>query len=206
MSVEIQIERKYLILGLITILVVLTFFGYKLINISNNKVSGMVNVEMVTNKGTIVLELDGQRAPKTTENFLKYVENRFYDGLIFHRVIDGFMIQGGGFEPGMTEKETKYSTIKNEAKDSGLTNERGTIAMARTNNPDSATSQFFINLVDNDFLNPGGNDPYGYAVFGKVIEGMDVVDSIAKVKTHNVGMYGNVPAEDVVIKSVKVVK
>jgi cyclophilin family peptidyl-prolyl cis-trans isomerase len=206
MSMEIQVERKYLIIGLITILAFFLFLGYKLINSTNNKVSGMVNVEMVTNKGTIVLELNGEKSPLTTENFLKYVNDGFYDGLIFHRVIEGFMIQGGGFEPGMKEKNTKYSPIKNEAKDSRLTNKRGTIAMARTNNPDSATSQFFINLADNNFLNPGGNDPYGYTVFGKVVKGMDVVDSIGKVKTHNLGMYGDVPIEDIVIETVKVVK
>ncbi|MBD3155980.1 MAG: peptidyl-prolyl cis-trans isomerase [Candidatus Aenigmarchaeota archaeon] len=166
----------------------------------------MVTVEMKTNKGTIKLELDGEKVPETTKNFLKYVKDGYYEDLIFHRVIDGFMIQGGGFESGMKEKSATYPPIKNEAKESGLENDRGTISMARTNDPDSATSQFFINLVDNDFLNPGGNDPYGYAVFGKVTEGLDVVDAIGGVKTHSVGMHQDVPVNDVVIESIEVKK
>ncbi|NCN38917.1 MAG: cyclophilin [Candidatus Aenigmarchaeota archaeon CG_4_10_14_0_8_um_filter_37_24] len=166
----------------------------------------MVTVEMKTSKGIIGLELDGEKSPVTVENFLKYVNDGYYDGLIFHRVIDGFMIQGGGFEPGMKEKDTIYPQIKNEARESWLENKRGTIAMARTNDPDSATSQFFINLADNDFLNPGGNDFYGYAVFGKVVSGIDVVDAIAKVLAHSVGMFDDVPAQDIVIESVRVKK
>ncbi|MBL7169925.1 MAG: peptidyl-prolyl cis-trans isomerase [Candidatus Aenigmarchaeota archaeon] len=164
----------------------------------------MVTVEMKTNKGMIVLELDSEKSPATVENFLKYVEDGYFDGLIFHRVIDGFMIQGGGFESGMKEKSTLYPPIENEARKSWLENKRGTIAMARTNDPDSATSQFFINLADNTFLNPGENDLHGYVVFGKVTSGMDVVDIIAKVKTHSAGMHQDVPIEDVVIESVEV--
>ena len=154
--------------------------------------------------GTITIELNEEKSPKTVENFLKYVNDGFYDGLIFHRVIDGFMIQGGGFNPGMKEKQVTYPPIDNEARKSWLENKRGTIAMARTNDPNSATSQFFINVADNTFLNPGDQDFYGYAVFGKVISGMDVVDAIDKVKTHSVGMFQDVPVEDVVIESVKV--
>jgi len=164
----------------------------------------MVTVAIQTNKGIIELELNGEKSPITVENFLKYANDGHYNGLIFHRVINGFMIQGGGFEPIMKERQIKYPPIKNEAKQSSLQNKRGTIAMARTNDPDSATSQFFINLIDNDFLNPGNNDPYGYAVFGKVVSGMDVVDAIGKVDTHNVGMFQDVPVEDVIIESVSV--
>jgi cyclophilin family peptidyl-prolyl cis-trans isomerase len=136
------------------------------------------------------------------ENFLRYTDNDFYDGLIFHRVIDGFMIQGGGFNPDMVQQST-YDPIKNEATN-GEANDRGTIAMARTNVVDSATSQFFINLEDNAFLNHTAETPrgYGYAVFGEVIEGMDVVDAIASVATGNVRGYGDVPNEPVIINSV----
>lgn len=204
---EIQINRNVLIFGMVAILVIIGILvAPKLINTSGSKSLGMVTVEMKTNKGTIVIELDGENSPITTENFLKYVNDGYYDGLIFHRVIDGFMVQGGGFESGMKERSATYPPIKNEAKESGLENNRGTISMARTNNPDSATSQFFINLVDNNFLNPGGNDPYGYTVFGKVIEGMDVVDTIGEVETHSVSMYQNVPVDDIVIESVEVKK
>lgn len=143
-----------------------------------------------TNQGRILLELDAKAAPITVENFLGYVKAGFYDGTIFHRVIQGFVIQGGGFSQDYAKKATR-SPIKNEAKN-GLTNDRGTISMARTMDPNSGTSQFFINLVDNQGLNPGGFDPYGYAVFGKVIEGMETVDKIAKVKT---GSGGPFPAE-----------
>lgn len=143
-----------------------------------------------TNQGRILLELDAKAAPVTVENFLGYVKAGFYDGTIFHRVIPGFVIQGGGFSQDYTKKPTR-DPIKNEAKN-GLKNARGTISMARTMDPNSGTSQFFINLVDNAGLNPGGFDPYGYAVFGKVIEGMDTVDKIAKVKT---GSGGPFPAE-----------
>jgi len=137
-------------------------------------------VKLHTNHGIITLELDAEKAPKTVENFLQYVRDGFFDGTIFHRVIDGFMIQGGGFEPGMTQKPTR-DAIENEASN-GLKNEAYTIAMARTPNPNSATAQFFINVANNSFLNFTAPTPqgYGYAVFGKVVEGMDVVDAIKK--------------------------
>jgi peptidyl-prolyl cis-trans isomerase B (cyclophilin B) len=159
-------------------------------------------IKMTTNKGTIVLELDAAKAPETVANFEQYVKDGFYDGTIFHRVIDGFMIQGGGMEPGMKEKPTR-DTIKNEA-DNGLTNDRGTIAMARTPDPHSASSQFFINVNDNNFLNFTSADAqgYGYCVFGKVVEGMDVVDEIKNVATGSSGYHQDVPTDDVVIESV----
>ncbi len=155
--------------------------------------------------GTIRVELDDTHAPITVDNFHKYADAQFYDGLIFHRVIPDFMIQGGGFEPGLKQRAALYPPIVDEASASGLSNLRGTIAMARTSNPDSATSQFFINTVDNTFLDPGGSsDPNGYAVFGKVVDGMDVVDQIQAVPTHTVGVYENVPVDDVVMQSVTV--
>jgi cyclophilin family peptidyl-prolyl cis-trans isomerase len=161
-------------------------------------------VTMSTNKGNIRIELNADKAPISTKNFLDYANDGHYDGLIFHRVIPGFMIQGGGFDSGMSQKETK-SPIKNEAAN-GLKNVTGTIAMARTNVVDSATSQFFINVKDNEFLNHKNTSPdgYGYAVFGQVIEGMDVVQTIEKVKTGNRGMHQDVPTDAVVIHSVKV--
>lgn len=152
-------------------------------------------VRISTSKGDIVVELNQEKAPITCANFLKYVDAKFYDGTIFHRVIKGFMIQGGGMTADMSPKQTN-PTIKNEAKN-GLKNDRGTIAMARTSDPDSATSQFFINVADNDFLNYGVRDA-GYAVFGKVVEGMDVVDAIVAVKTRP----GDVPVEPILIKSI----
>jgi peptidyl-prolyl cis-trans isomerase B (cyclophilin B) len=163
-------------------------------------------VIMETSVGDITLELYPEKAPITVENFLSYADKGFYDGLIFHRVIQNFMIQGGGFESGMNQKESGEG-IKNEA-NNGLANARGSIAMARTVIVDSATSQFFINLTDNDFLNYRGDSPseYGYAVFGKVIEGMDIVEKIAQASTHTVGPFENVPEEDIVINSVKDVK
>ena len=148
-------------------------------------------VVLNTSQGAITLELDDEKAPVTVANFLEYVDAGHYDGTVFHRVIDGFMIQGGGFEPGMKQKSTR-APIKNEA-DNGLKNDRGTIAMARTAQKDSATAQFFINLKDNDFLNHGSRD-FGYAVFGRVTDGMDVVDRIAKVETARKGGHGDVPA------------
>ena len=156
-------------------------------------------VLLETTSGDILVELYPDKAPETVANFLKYVDNGFYNNTIFHRVIPGFMIQGGGLTARMQQKDTE-APIKNEA-DNGLKNDRGTIAMARTMDPHSATAQFFINLVDNDFLNfqaPSGNG-WGYCVFGKVTEGMDVVDKIAKVKTTTVGMYQDVPSDLVVI-------
>jgi peptidyl-prolyl cis-trans isomerase B (cyclophilin B) len=161
-------------------------------------------VKLNTNYGTIVLELDADKAPKTVANFLQYAKDGFYDGTIFHRVINGFMIQGGGMQPGMVEKQTRDS-IQNEA-DNGLTNARGTIAMARTPDPHSASAQFFINVADNDFLNfrAATQDGWGYCVFGKVVEGMDVVDEIKGVETDNKGYHQDVPVKDVVIDSVEV--
>jgi cyclophilin family peptidyl-prolyl cis-trans isomerase len=163
----------------------------------------MTNVEMVTSKGTIKLELNEKKAPGTVENFLSYVGDSFFDGLIFHRVIPGFMIQGGGFTVDMKQKSGN-APIANEASN-GLENDRGTIAMARTSDPDSATAQFFINIKDNAFLNYEGPANPGYAVFGKVTEGLDVVDDIVSVPTSNVGGHDDVPEEAVLIESVKVI-
>jgi peptidyl-prolyl cis-trans isomerase A (cyclophilin A) len=161
---------------------------------------GKTMIVIETSKGTIKAELDADKAPITVENFLTYADDGFFDGTIFHRVIDGFMVQGGGFDADMRQKQTR-DQIKNEA-DNGLKNDRGTLAMARTAVVDSATAQFFINLKDNDFLNHGGRD-FGYAVFGRVVEGMDVVDAIAKVPTGHKGGQGDVPLEPVVLQSVK---
>ena len=157
-----------------------------------------------TSMGTITLELDEGKAPATVANFAEYAKSGHYDGTVFHRVIDGFMIQGGGFTRDMNQKPTR-APIRNEAMN-GLKNSRGTIAMARTMVVDSATSQFFINLVDNDFLDFTSPTPqgFGYAVFGRVTDGMDVVDAIAKVKTGFCGPHQNVPDEPVVIKKVTV--
>jgi peptidyl-prolyl cis-trans isomerase B (cyclophilin B) len=163
------------------------------------------NVELHTTAGVIRLELDDDKAPTTVANFLEYVRAGHYDGTIFHRVIKGFMIQGGGFEPGLKQKPTR-DPIQNEA-NNGLKNDRYTIAMARTSAPHSASAQFFINGTDNDFLNFKSESPsgWGYAVFGKVTEGTDVVDQIEKVKTGNRGGHGDVPLEDVTItKAVEV--
>ena len=153
-----------------------------------------------TTLGNIEVDLFEKEAPVTSANFLGYVDDGFFDGLIFHRVMNGFMIQGGGFEPGMKQKKTR-APIKNEATN-GLKNKRGTLAMARTNDINSATAQFFINLVDNDFLDHQDKSNYGYAVFGKVTSGMDVIDKIAKVATTNRSGHQNVPAADVVITKV----
>jgi len=162
----------------------------------------MDRVTLETSKGDIVLELDRELAPITVENFVAYANEGFFDGTIFHRVIADFMIQGGGLKSDMSQKKTR-GPIKNEASN-GLANDRGTIAMARTNDPDSATAQFFINLKDNGFLNYGGRGNPGYAVFGKVVEGMDVVDEIAAVKTASKGHHDDVPVEPVVILSAKI--
>ncbi len=161
-------------------------------------------VKMQTSMGDIVIELNPEKAPITVKNFLGYVEESFFDGLIFHRVIKGFMIQGGGFTPDMAQKDTN-DPIKIESSN-GLKNDRGTIAMARTNVPDSATSQFFINHANNDFLNYAGPGNPGYAVFGKVIEGMDVVDKIASVKTTIRRGMEDVPVETVVIDSAVIIE
>lgn len=160
-------------------------------------------VILTTNHGKITLELDAEKAPKTVENFLSYVRDGHYDGTIFHRVIDGFMIQGGGFEPGMKQKPTK-DPIENEAKN-GLKNEAYTVAMARTSAPHSASAQFFINVKNNSFLDYPGQDGWGYCVFGKVTEGQDVVDKIRAVKTSRAGMHSDVPVENVVIEKAEVV-
>ena len=163
------------------------------------------NVRLKTNQGDIVVQLDAAKAPKTVDNFLQYVKSGQYSGTIFHRVIDGFMVQGGGMTPDMREKPTR-APIPLESRN-GLTNLRGTIAMARTSVPDSATAQFFINLKDNAFLDaarsPDGN---GYAVFGKVVEGMDVVEKIRKVQTGSKGMHQDVPVEPVIIKQATIEK
>ena len=160
-------------------------------------------VKLQTTMGDIVIELNEKAAPVTVRNFLDYVEDGFFDGKIFHRVIPNFMIQGGGFTAEMTQGKTR-DPIANEA-NNGLKNERGTIAMARTSNPDSATAQFFINHTDNDFLNYAGGANPGYAVFGKTVEGMDVVDAIATVETATRNGMDDVPVEPVVIKSATIV-
>lgn len=165
----------------------------------------MSTVELTTNHGLITVEVDAAKAPTTAENFLSYVRGGHYDGTIFHRVIDGFMIQGGGFTPEMTQKPTR-APIRNEA-DNGLTNDAYTVAMARTNDPHSATAQFFINVADNDFLNYTAKTPtgWGYTVFGKVTAGRDVVDAITGVATGNSRGHQDVPRESVVIETAAVV-
>ncbi len=158
-------------------------------------------VLMATSLGNITLELDAQRAPASVANFLRYVEAKHYDGTIFHRVIANFMIQGGGFSPDMSQKPTQ-APVRNEARN-GLKNVRGSIAMARTADPHSATAQFFINTTDNAFLDNPGQDGWGYAVFGKVVEGMDVVDKIRAVPTANAGFHSDVPRTPVIINSAR---
>ncbi len=159
-------------------------------------------ITLSTNFGNIILELDADKAPITVENFLSYAKNGYYNGTIFHRVIDGFMIQGGGFDAAMKQKATE-KPIKNEASN-GLKNNKYTIAMARTSIPDSATSQFFINVNNNDFLNHPGQDGWGYCVFGNVTEGADIVDKIQKVATGNSGGHQDVPLEAVTILNVTI--
>jgi cyclophilin family peptidyl-prolyl cis-trans isomerase len=161
-----------------------------------------VKIVMETSKGTIELELDPVKAPITVENFVKYAKKAHYDGTIFHRCIPGFMIQGGGFTPDMNQKSVD-APISIESKN-GLKNDRGTIAMARTSNPNSATSQFFINVKDNANLDYPSFDGYGYAVFGKVTKGLDIVDAIVSVPTGRSGPHGDVPSEPILIKSMKV--
>ncbi|WP_198084778.1 peptidylprolyl isomerase [Variovorax sp. E3] len=160
-------------------------------------------VKLATSAGDIVVELDAAKAPKSVDNFLQYVKDKHYDGTVFHRVIDGFMIQGGGFTADMKQKPTR-APIPLEASN-GLKNDKYTIAMARTGNPDSATSQFFINVKNNDSLNAPNPDGYGYTVFGKVVAGTDVVDKIRAVQTGNKGGMQNVPVEPITIKSATVV-
>lgn len=163
-----------------------------------------MSVRMQTNKGTIILELNAEKAPATVANFLEYARSGFYDGTVFHRVIPGFMIQGGGFEPGMVQKSTR-TPIKNEA-DNGLTNDLGTIAMARTSDPHSATAQFFINAKNNGFLNFSAPTAqgWGYCVFGKVVEGIEVLKDIEKVATTTRAGHQDVPQDDVIIEAVSV--
>ena len=165
--------------------------------------TGETFVKLVTSEGNIEISLDNKKAPITTKNFIQYVEDGYYNGTTFHRVIPGFMVQGGGFTADLQQKQTR-APIKNEA-DNGLRNVKGSIAMARTSDKDSATSQFFINVADNAFLDHGQRD-FGYAVFGKVVKGMDVVDKISQAPTRNIGPYQNVPVKTVTILSAEVVK
>jgi len=168
--------------------------------------SSMSKVKLSTNHGDIVLQLNAEKAPQTTENFVQYVKEGHYDGTVFHRVIKGFMIQGGGFEADMSQKKTRAS-IQNEA-DNGLKNAKYSIAMARTMDPHSASAQFFINASDNDFLNHSGKNTqgWGYAVFGEVIEGRDVVDAIEKVATGSKAGHQDVPKDDVVIEKAEIIE
>lgn len=164
-------------------------------------------IKLHTNFGVIGIEVDTVNTPKTAQNFIEYVQSGHYDGTIFHRVIDGFMVQGGGFLPGMQQKETR-APIENEAKQgvaAGLKNTKGTLAMARTSDPHSASAQFFINVGNNDFLDYPGQDGWGYAVFGKVVEGMDVVEKIKGVPTGRNGFHRDVPVQDVVIERAEIV-
>ena len=163
-------------------------------------------IKLHTNYGEITLELDSEKAPITVQNFIDYVNSGHYDNTVFHRVIDGFMIQGGGFEPGLVQKQTR-APIRNEAAN-GLKNDKYTVAMARTSDVNSATAQFFINVSDNDFLNYSSPTPqgFGYCVFGKVVEGMDVVDKIKKVKTGDRGGHQNVPLENVLLEKAEVIE
>ena len=163
----------------------------------------MTSVRMTTNKGNITVELDAEKAPKTVANFIDYVNKGHFANTIFHRVIKDFMIQGGGFEPGMKQKPTD-ATVENEAKN-GLKNDKYTLAMARTSAPHSASAQFFINTKDNGFLNYPGQDGWGYAVFGKVTEGQDVVDQINAVPTTRSGMHSDVPVDPVIIEKAEVI-
>ncbi len=178
--------------------------GFSSIHTAFAKTKKRHMVKLKTNFGDITIELNAEKAPATVANFLEYAKSGFYSNTIFHRVINGFMIQGGGFEPGMKQKATK-SPVKNEA-DNGLKNDKYTIAMARTNDPHSATAQFFINTENNEFLNFKSPTPqgWGYCVFGKVTEGTDVVDKIVTVRTTSKGFHQDVPADDVVIQSVEV--
>lgn len=206
-------NSKFWLYGLLTVVVLVNGCNEKtdkaqtdnkIANMERNIVKSQSNVvKLETSMGNIVIELDEQAAPVSAKNFLGYVEAGFYDGTIFHRVIPGFMVQGGGFTEQMAKKDTRDPII-NEAKN-GPSNMRGTVAMARTSDPDSATSQFFINHSDNDFLNYVDDNSAGYAVFGKVTEGMDVVDAIAAVKTATKNGMEDVPVEPVTIQSAKVV-
>lgn len=171
------------------------------IALSTQLVFADTRIQISTNQGDVELKLYDEKTPATVENFLSYIKEDFYAETLFHRVIPGFMVQGGGFEVGMVKKPTK-APVKNEAQ-SFIPNKRGTIAMARTSAPDSATSQFFINLVNNNFLNKSASQA-GYAVFGEVVNGLEVIDAIAETKTGRRGPYGDVPVNDVIIRSIKV--
>jgi peptidyl-prolyl cis-trans isomerase B (cyclophilin B) len=198
-----ETEMKQLLGLMLTMAIgMLPAAGYSTENQSTTEGAGMVNVTLETNKGDIKLELDAGKAPVTVANFLEYARAGHYDNTIFHRVIGGFMIQGGGFDTSMKQKSTK-APVKNEA-DNGLKNVTGTIAMARTSDPHSATAQFFINVSDNAFLDFKSPTPqgWGYAVFGKVTDGMDVVRSIEKVQTGNKAGHQDVPVTDVIIEKV----
>ena len=184
----------------------LLFVFMIILMMTSNVQAETTTVKMETNQGTIIIELDGDNAPNTVANFITYVNEGFYDGTIFHRVISNFMIQGGGFNADMSQKTTR-DPIQNEA-NNGLKNDTGTIAMARTSDPHSATAQFFINVKDNDFLNFSSETQqgWGYAVFGKVSEGMKVVDAIKNVATTSNGPYQDVPAETITIEKVSIVE
>ena len=186
----------------IAVLALALCFGASLLPVQSHAAAPLPKVKIETSMGDIVVELNPAKAPKTVSNFLYYVKSGFYNNTIFHRVINGFMIQGGGHTADMQEKANSRKPVVNEA-GNGLKNDAYTIAMARTNDPDSATAQFFINVADNAFLDHGQRD-FGYAVFGKVVKGMDVADKISQVQTHNVGPYQNVPTKPVVILSAKV--
>jgi len=179
-------------------------FGFSLVLSMTANAQAATAVKFQTSVGDFVVEVYPEKAPKTVENFLQYVKDKQYDGTIFHRVMDNFMVQGGGFTADMKEKQTR-PPIPLEA-NNGLKNDRGTIAMARTSNPNSATAQFFINVVNNDGLNAPKPDGYGYAVFGKVVSGMDVIDKIRGTLTGNKGMFQNVPLTPIVINSVTLTK
>ncbi|KAI5916200.1 MAG: peptidyl-prolyl cis-trans isomerase [Proteobacteria bacterium] len=175
-----------------------------LASVALSAIAANPTVELHTTQGDVVVEVFADKAPKSAENFIRYVKDGHYDGTIFHRVIDGFMVQGGGFDAAMNQKPTR-APIENEAKN-GLKNVPGTLAMARTQDPHSATAQFFINLVPNTFLDYPSRDGWGYAVFGKVVKGMDVVEKIGKVPVRNAGLHQNVPVEPVVIQSARVIE
>jgi len=192
--------RKTLVYLMLLLFTTLSFATEKKMSDTQTK------VKLTTSLGAIVIQLDNAKAPVSAANFAEYVKNGFYDGTIFHRVIPGFMAQGGGFDTSFNQKETK-TPIKNEA-DNGLKNKRGTLAMARTNDPNSATAQFFINYKDNSFLDHTSPTPsgWGYAVFGEVVEGMDVVDAMAKEPTGNRGGHQDVPKTDIVIEKAEIVE
>lgn len=200
MNVQLLHRIKTSIRSVILILAVLSLLPG---TIFANQTNPMI--KLTTSKGEITIEMYPDEAPATVQNFLSYIESGFFDGLIFHRVIEGFMIQGGGFTPDMQQKQSG-DPIQNEA-DNGLKNETGTLAMARTGDPHSATAQFFINLENNDFLNHTGKNPqgWGYTVFGKVTEGLDVVKQIGSVSTGRSGPYSDVPVEPVIIENVQVI-